>query len=151
LFFARNREQERKPDAAIRMYQLALARAGHLPETEVRLNHLGRAKTKSDSSFQGGAELSQMRTTKVGRLVSGSVSAEFFFLFAPGSKVSELKFVNGSDKLRAPGKTLSTTPFNVSFPSGSDARILRRGILGCYPTTGCSLVMLVASLVRSVY
>ena len=144
-------EQEHKPDAAFRVYQLALAQTVHSPETQERLNHLAHTKTKSDGAFQGGAELSQMRTTKISRLVPGSASAEFFFLFAPGSNVTEVKFISGSDRLRTAGKALATTAFNAPFPTGSDARILRRGILGCYPETGCSLVMLVPSLVRSIY
>jgi tetratricopeptide (TPR) repeat protein len=144
-------QEEHKPDAAIRMYRLALAQTLHPPETQERLDHLAHAKTKSASAFQGGAELSQMRTTKVGRLVPGSASAEFFFLFAPGSKVADVRFISGSETLRTASKTLSTTAFNVPFPAGSDARVLRRGILGCYPTTGCTLVMLVPSLVVSIY
>jgi tetratricopeptide (TPR) repeat protein len=144
-------EQEHKPDGAIRMYRLALAQAVHPSETQGRLDQLARTKTKPNSSFQGGAELSQMRTTKVSRLVPGSASAEFFFLFTPGSKVASVKFVRGSEKLRTADKTLAATAFNVPFPNGSDARLLRRGILGCYPETGCALVMLVPSLVQSVY
>jgi hypothetical protein len=144
-------EKDHKPDAAIRMYRLALAQTVHPPETQERLDHLERLRAKSDSSFQGGAELSQMRTTKVGRLVPGSASAEFFFLFAPGPKVVGVKFVSGSEKLRTAEKTLAATVFNVPFPTGSDARLLRRGILGCYPTTGCTLVLLVPSLVQSIY
>jgi tetratricopeptide (TPR) repeat protein len=127
-------EKDHKPDAAIRMYRLALAQTVHPPETQERLDHMARTNTKSDSSFQGGAELSQMRTTKVGRLVPGSASAEFFFLFAPGPKVEGVKFVSGSEELRTASKILATTAFNVPFPTGSDARILRRGILGCHPT-----------------
>ncbi len=143
-------EQEHKPEAAIRMYRLALSQTSHPQETEQRLNHLVPTRTKNDSSFQGGAQLSQMRSTKLGRLVPGSASAEFFFLFAPGSKVQDVKFVSGSEKLRIANKTLAETAFIVPFPSGSDARILRRAILACYPTTGCTLVMLSPSLVRSV-
>ncbi len=144
-------EQEHKLDAAIRMYRLALAQTLHPPETQGRLDHLVQTKTESDSSFQGGAELSQMRTTKVGRLVPGLAIAEFFFLFAPGPKVVGVKFVSGSETLRTADKALAASAFNVPFPAGSDARLLRRGILGCYPTTGCALVMFVPSLVQSVH
>jgi tetratricopeptide (TPR) repeat protein len=143
-------EVDHKPDAAIRMYRLALSEPSHPKETEQRLNHLVPTKTKNDSSFQGGAQLSAMRTTKLGHLVPGSASAEFFFLFAPGSKVQDVRFVSGSEKLRTANKTLTETAFIVPFPSGSDARILRRAILGCYPTTGCTLVMLDPEVVRSV-
>jgi hypothetical protein len=52
LSFARNREEERKPDAAIRIYRLALARTGQLPETEDRLNHLADAKQNLTAPFK---------------------------------------------------------------------------------------------------
>ncbi len=144
-------EQEHKPEEAIRVYRLALSENSHLPGTQERLNHLTpAAKRTPDRSFAGGAELSQMRTTKLGRLVAGSASAEFFLLFAPGPKLEDVEFISGSEKLRIAYKTLSATAFNVPFPNGSNARIIRRGILGCYPTTGCALVMLIPSLVRSV-
>ena len=144
-------EQEHKPEEAIRVYRLAQSENSHLPETQERLNHLAPAKKgKPDGFFAGGAELSQMRTTKLGRLVPGAASAEFFLLFAPGPRLEDVEFISGSEKLRIAYKTLAATAFNVPFPNGSNARIIRRGILGCYPTTGCAFVMLIPSLVRSV-
>jgi hypothetical protein len=90
-----------------------------------------------------------MRSTKLARLVPGSATAEFFFLFGPGPKVQDVMFIRGSEELRTKGNTLATTSFNMPFPNGSDARLVRRGILGCYPSSGCSLVMLTPSSVRS--
>ena len=91
-----------------------------------------------------------MRTTRLARLVPGTASAEFFFLFAPGSKPEEVKFISGSENLRTANKTLSATTFNMLFPTASNARMIRRGVLGCYPSSGCALVLLSPGFVRSV-
>ena len=144
-------EQEHRPDDAVHMYRLALSINSHLPDTQGRLNHLVPAKTKPANSLAGGAELSQMRSTKLARLVPGTASAEFFFLFAPGPKVQDVMFISGSEELRTKSNTLAVTAFKIPFPNGSDGRILRRAILGCYPSTGCSLVMLPPRTVQSTH
>ena len=142
-------EQDHQPQTAVRMYRLALAVNSDLPDTQKRLDHLAPTKAKPGSVGLGG-DLSQMRTTKLPRLVPGTASAEFFFLFAPGPKLEEVKFVTGSEKLRTATKTLSATTFHVPFPPGSNARLLRRGILACYPSSGCALVLLPPGSVHSV-
>ena len=143
-------EQEHKTEAAIRMYHLALSASSNLPETQERLNRLNHGAIRPQNPFSGGAELSQLRTTKLSRIVPGTASAEFFLLFGPGSKLEEVKFIKGSEKLRTAGKILSSTHFKVPFPDDSAALLVRRGILGCYPTTGCALVLLLPQTVRSV-
>ena len=142
-------EQDHQPQQAIHIYRLALAVNSDLPETQKRLDHLAPAKPKAASVGLGG-DLSQMRTTKLARLVPGTANAEFFFLFAPGPKLEEVKFISGSEKLRTAAKTLSATTFHVPFPPGSNARLLRRGILACYPSSGCTLVLLTPDSVHSV-
>jgi len=87
---------------------------------------------------------------RLARLVPDTASAEFFFLFAPGPKLEELKFISGSEKLRTATKTLSATTFKVPFPTGSNARLLRRGILACYTSSGCTLVLFSPGDVHSV-
>ena len=141
-------EQEHQPQEAIHIYRLALAVNTDLPETQKRLDHRpGQVETRQHLP---GGDLSQMRTTKLARLVPGTASAEFFFLFAPGPKLEEVKFISGSEKLRTATKTLSAITFHVAFPPGSNARLLRRGILACYPSSGCTLVLLTPGSVRSV-
>ena len=142
-------EQEHQLQTAVHMYRLALAVNSNQPETQKRLDHLAPAKPKP-GSVSLGADLSQMRTTKLARLVPGTASAEFFFLFAPGPKLEEIKFISGSEKLRTATKTLSANTFHIPFPPGSNARLLRRGILACYPSSGCTLVLFSPNSVRSV-
>jgi len=142
-------EQGGKPEAAVRMYRLALAASPHLTETQKRLDHLAPVKSRPTGKFDLTA-LNQRRTMKLPRLVPGSATAEFFFLLAPGPKLEDIRFISGSDKLRNAKKALSSTAFNMPFPAGSDARLVRRGVVGCYPASGCSLVLIFPDSVGSV-
>ena len=92
-------------------------------------------------SVLAGAELSDNRTITLPKLVSQHASAEFFLLFAPGPKIEDSLFISGSDSLRDAGKALRQAHFKISFPENSSARLVRRGILACYPTTGCSFAL----------
>ena len=90
-------------------------------------------------------DLNFLRTTKVPRLTPETANAEFFVILARDpktseAKVQEVKFISGSDKLRSPGKALSTVSFKFPFPDDGPSHLVRRGILGCYPVTGCSFV-----------
>jgi hypothetical protein len=95
-------------------------------------------------------ELVQMRTVKLPRLVKGTSSADFFLLFGPGPKVEEVDLVSGSDELDKAEKVLSATKFQVSFPEGSSAHILRRGLLMCTELAGCEITLYPLDSVHSV-
>lgn len=152
-------EQQHKTQAAIHIDRLALAAAGSLPDSGIevdaiiqRLKRLGaQPARKSLGGYPGGGELSTMRATKMPRLVQNVATAEFFLLFSPDSKVKDVKFVSGSEKLKFAAKTLAVAKFDVPFPDNSAAQLVRRGVLGCYPTTGCSFVLLTIDQVKSVH
>jgi hypothetical protein len=102
-----------------------------------------------------GARLSQLRLVKLPRLVPGEMSAEVLVIVSRDPKTStarfeDVKFLTGPEVLRATGGKLLTVPANMTFPSDSRARVLRRGLLGCYSYSGCSLVLLLPSDVWSV-
>jgi tetratricopeptide (TPR) repeat protein len=153
-------EQERKTEKAIHMYRLALAtlgvralgEAGH--ETRERLEHLTGKKMTTASDFahpdSTGAELSQLRRAKLKRLVPGSATAEFFLLFSLGPKVEEVQFISGSETLKSANRALSDADFQVTFPPGSSARLVRRAVLVCSRVTGCEAVLLIPETVHSV-
>lgn len=86
-------------------------------------------------------ELSEQRTTKLPPIAK-QASAEFFVLFAPGPKIEEVKFISGSEQLRSATKTLSQYKLKVAFPDDSSGRLVRRGMIACFPTTGCSFVLI---------
>lgn len=153
-------EQQKKTAKAVHMYRLALAtpegnvQGGEWDETRHRLEVLTGTKAptamellRSDPS---GNELSQLRTVKVKRLVPGSATAEFFLLFGPGPKVEAVEFVSGSEELKSAGPVLSATNFQVAFPEGSSARLVRRAILMCSDVSGCNAVLFTPASVNSV-
>jgi tetratricopeptide (TPR) repeat protein len=153
-------EQQKKTEKAIHMYRLALATpeahapGGMLDETRHRLQHLTGAKAATGIDLlrgdPTGSELSQLRSAKLKRLVPGSATAEFFLLFSPGPKIEDVEFISGSEELKSAGDTLSDAHFQVAFPEGSSAHLVRRAILMCSKVTGCEAVLLTPDSVKSV-
>jgi hypothetical protein len=64
-------------------------------------------------------------------------------------KVQDVKFINGSEKMKLQGKQLKNVDFDVPAPGDVPTRFVRRGILGCYEYSGCSFVVLDPSSIRS--
>jgi tetratricopeptide (TPR) repeat protein/transglutaminase-like putative cysteine protease len=153
-------EQQKKTEKAIHMYRLVLATPqAHAPggtsdETRGRLNSLTGAKAPTAMELlrgdANGNELSKLRSVKLKRFVPGSATAEFFLLFSPASKVQDVEFISGSEKLRSASQSLSEARFQVAFPEGSSARLVRRAILMCSSVVGCGAVLLTPDSVNSV-
>jgi tetratricopeptide (TPR) repeat protein len=153
-------EQQKRTAKAIHTYRLVLATpeargAGAVwDETRRRLNYLtgGKAPTAMEllHGDASGTELSQLRSVKLKRLVPGSATAEFFLLFSPASKVPETQFISGSEKLRSADEVLAEASFQIAFPQGSSARLVRRAILMCSSVVGCNAVLLTPDSVNSV-
>ncbi|MGA7850650.1 MAG: DUF3857 domain-containing protein [Terriglobales bacterium] len=150
-------EQEKKTEKAAHMYRLALAipevHGGSWDEAREHLEHLTGAKApKATDVLRGdpsGSELSELRSVKLKRLVPGSATAEFFLLFGPGPKVEDVKFVSGSEKLKSAVEALTKSDFQVAFPEGSSARLVRRAILMCSSISGCTAVLYTPDSVNS--
>jgi hypothetical protein len=147
------------------MYRLALYRfpqqANREPEemekTRARLQHLfpGSAPVNLRSDTEASTEVNRLRTIKLTRLTPGTESAEVFVVFAPDPKssflrIEDVKFISGSEKLKSAGTALKSATFQIPFSFGGHARLLRRGILGCYQYSGCSLTLLNPADVHSV-
>jgi tetratricopeptide (TPR) repeat protein len=151
-------EKQNKREAAVQTYRLALAassstsgQGASLDEIRKRLTRLGADSAKPlYGAYPGGDVLGRARTFKLRRLIPGTGNAEVFLLLGPGSKVEDVKFISGSDKLKSAAKSLSSVSINQPFPDDRPTRLVRRGLLGCYSITGCSLVLLTPDLVRSV-
>jgi tetratricopeptide (TPR) repeat protein len=153
-------EQEKKTEKAIHMYRLALASLGAPgfgdagDETRHRLEHLTGRKEPAGPDFvhgdSSGAELSQLRTVKLKRLVPGSATAEFFLLFSPGPKIEDVQFISGSEELKSAESGLSDAKFQVTFPEGSSVHLVRRAILTCSSVAGCEAVLFTPDSVHSV-
>jgi|HubBroStandDraft_4_1064222.scaffolds.fasta_scaffold159341_1 tetratricopeptide (TPR) repeat protein len=146
-------EEKGDKQAAIHVYKLALGAASNasggrpaMPETQARLEKLvGTASASRTVTDLGG-----MRTVHLNRLVPDSASAVFFLVFAAGPKVENVRFVSGSEKLRSAAGALMSAKFDLPFPDDGPTRIVRRGLLMCFPTTGCSFVLVPPNSVNSV-
>jgi tetratricopeptide (TPR) repeat protein/transglutaminase-like putative cysteine protease len=145
-------EQEHKKDLAVHMYRLALAaskRPDDMKDTQERLDRL-EEEAKPTPATGARGELSDTRTFPVERVTKITSNADFFLAIGPGSRVEDVNFVSGSQELRAAEKTLRAIAFKFPFPDDGPARLVRRGILSCYPVTGCTFVLYNLSDVRSV-
>jgi tetratricopeptide (TPR) repeat protein len=146
-------EQQHKKDQAVRMYRLALIaspRLDTMKETQSRLERLGSTVGHGRLENSGREELGKLRTVTLSRITSESATGEFFLLFGAGSKVQEVKFVSGSEKLKSADKALSAAPFDVPFPDDGPTRLVRRGVLSCSSISGCIFVLYTPDVVRSV-
>ncbi len=133
-----------------------LNQSGNLgDELAKSLQQLDPGSPKSKDSNQAVDHIIQERTFKLPRFLSGTETAEFFVLFTSDGKsktfqVEDTKFVSGSDKMKLQGKRLKTIDFGFPAPGPEPTRFVRRGILGCYPYSGCAFVLLDPSAVHSI-
>lgn len=132
-------EAEQRRRLALHTYQLAIsshATGQDLTDLKQDLKRLG---SQADG-LELANDLSQIRTFHLPRFVKGTASADFLVLFSPG-KV-QAKFLSGSESLKSAAKSIALKKLDLVLPTGSKARVVRRGMLGCYPYSGCSLVFL---------
>jgi tetratricopeptide (TPR) repeat protein/transglutaminase-like putative cysteine protease len=138
-------EKEGKKKEAAVAYLQAISAGGAPAQTRSRLNAL-RPGGKSQPGDEVSPEfLQSFRTVQLKDFSpkpSQHASADFFLLFGPGPKITDVRFISGSNDLRDAGKVLAAAKFNVSFPDDGPTQILRRGILDCEPEIkGCTFVM----------
>jgi len=114
-------------------YQKLTGRKPSINETR-RLPNGEWTKTASE-------ELTQMRTAKFGKLPSLSGSAEFAIVFAQG-KVESVQYLSGEQSLKALAEKIKAAHYAVEFPAGSQAKLLRRAALSCFPISGCMAVLI---------
>jgi tetratricopeptide (TPR) repeat protein len=86
-------------------------------------------------------QLTQMRTAKFGKLPNLSGSAEFSIVFAPG-KVQSVEYVSGEASLKVLIEKIKAAHYQVEFPTGSQAVLMRRAELSCFPLSGCMAVLM---------
>jgi tetratricopeptide (TPR) repeat protein/transglutaminase-like putative cysteine protease len=157
-------ERQHKTQAAVHMCRLAMQRlplasgpamyesSVLMKETISRLDRLAPGPAKAaDTSID---EINRMRTFKLPRVTTGTATADFFVLLATDPqtkafKVLDVKFISGSQKLRSAGSALKTLNFNLHSPDASPTRVVLRGTLGCYPYSGCDIVLLDPNSVKS--
>jgi tetratricopeptide (TPR) repeat protein len=144
-------EKMGKLEEAIRVYKMTLATRQAPVETSDRLTALLGSKP-TDEIINGAVEgLMQLRTIKLPRLVKGKAEAEFFVIFTPGSGVTGMKFISGSDELRSAGGALASAHYDLPSPDNHPVRFVRRGIVDCASVgASCEFVLLPPESVSSV-
>jgi tetratricopeptide (TPR) repeat protein len=145
-------EKENRKSDAIKTYELALAAASPPFEMRKRLETLlGDDKQIDVAVNRMRGELAQRRTSKLKRVLLQSVTAEFWVLLSSGSKLPEVRFISGGEKLKSFANDIQSISFATPFPNDDDTRIIRRGILSCSAVTReCQFVLIPVELVRSV-
>jgi tetratricopeptide (TPR) repeat protein/transglutaminase-like putative cysteine protease len=86
-------------------------------------------------------QLSLTRTAKFGKIPNLSGSAEFTVVFAPG-KIESVTYVSGEQSLKALTEKIKAARYQIEFPAGSQAKLLRRAETSCFPMSGCMAVLM---------
>ena len=95
-------------------------------------------------------ELAELSTVKLGAVlkeITEPVEAEFFIVFAPGgparsARVVDVRFVEGSERLRPLAAALKGASYRMTFPDEMPTRLIRHGTLTCRPANaGCAFIM----------
>jgi tetratricopeptide (TPR) repeat protein len=142
-------EKQHKPGAATKM-------RGFLAPAAVSSMRSGSAKPSTRIQLNSrNPELSNMRISKVERFAKGTSSVEITTLLTWDPKSSEFKIedwkaIGDADKLKPSAQVMASVHFKLTSPDGAPVRLVRRGILGCYEYTGCSLVLFEPDRVRSI-
>ncbi|MBA3913183.1 MAG: tetratricopeptide repeat protein [Acidobacteriales bacterium] len=143
---------------AARVYRLAMFAAAHSPDTKdsinKRLEAMGEKVDRSpDGDSRAITELNRMRTVKLPRVTTATASAEVLILLGPGAKLQgakleEVKWLNGSAALKNIKSDIGAD-FQQPFPDDGPTRLVRRGMLACFPSSGCNLVLMPPEEVKS--
>lgn len=133
-------EQRHQKQLAVHTYQLALSSAPTGSDSSVIRENLHRLGGTSDT-YAGASELSEMRMVHLPRIAKGTAQGEFFIVVGPGHQ-TDAKFISGTESLKAFGHAIAAAKFNLTLPDDNPARLVFRAVVGCYPSSGCSAVMM---------
>jgi tetratricopeptide (TPR) repeat protein len=86
-------------------------------------------------------QLSQIRTTRFGKQPNLSGSAEFLMVFTLAG-VESVEYRSGSESLQSLSDKIKAAHYQVEFPVGSTAKILRRAEISCTSSAGCMAVLI---------
>jgi tetratricopeptide (TPR) repeat protein len=91
-------------------------------------------------------ELTDALRVKVSKKTGLAGVADFSVVFTPG-KVESVRYMHGDEEVREMSAALQAAPYQMEFPTGSGAKIVRRVQLTCHPSAGCTAEMLPPSQV----
>jgi hypothetical protein len=98
---------------------------------------------------QGGDELAALSMYTIPNPLDGKYASADFLLLLGDSHAEDVRFLRGDETLKKGAPALMVAMYRAPLPTGSKAKVLRRGIVAC--TTGsktCLLVLLPAAEAR---
>ncbi len=146
---ARIYEKHGQKDEAIRTYAMALAAPHPNLDTRARLTLLlGGNSQIGDLVRQAAPMLAALRKLPAGKLLNESAQAQFAVLLSPGKtpshspRVESVRFLSGSEQLRAFADRLRSLDYGPLFPDASPVNLVRRGTLSCSAKSAeCSFLL----------
>jgi tetratricopeptide (TPR) repeat protein len=85
--------------------------------------------------------LVEQRTVKLPRLVPGAARADVSLLMAADGRITQVRFIKGDERLRAPIATLKALKVPALQPDAQAMTFVRHGVVGC-SASGCMLVLM---------
>ncbi|MGZ4787588.1 MAG: DUF3857 domain-containing protein [Terriglobales bacterium] len=126
-------------DKAIEFYSLSLASSRPDPETKPKLAKLIGEKNVEKLVSEQRQKIEKERTFAVPG-ANGEGTADFYIKLSPTSKVEDVRYVSGNDKLKDFVDALKQVDFKPDFPDDRDTRLVRRGVLSCAQTSAPKVV-----------
>jgi tetratricopeptide (TPR) repeat protein/transglutaminase-like putative cysteine protease len=143
-------EKRGDKEKAASAYAMAIAAIRPKDDTRTHLAALVGAKNVDDTVSRFRPQLAEQRTIKLPPLSTKEKGdADFFVLLAPGPKVEDVRFIRGSQKLKAYSPQLASVEYQVEFPDSAPTKLVRRGVLSCDPSQ-CLFVLMLPEDVHSV-
>jgi tetratricopeptide (TPR) repeat protein len=147
-------EAEGKKEDALTTYRLAVKAMGQrqLPpsfadmktEMEARIAELTKAGVHQKPGLhveQGGDEVAALRTYTIPSPLQGQYASADFLLLLGDGHAQDVRFLKGDEALKKMTPALLAVTYRAPLPTGSKAKVLRRGIVAC--TTGSKTCLLV--------
>jgi len=141
-------EKDKKLPAALHMYNLALEANRRLEDTPARMRNLAHVHLPKNR-MSAAEELSRMRSVTLPRITTETTGADFYILLDTSGKIEKVNFLRGADLFHDATESLKKAQFEEPLPPNSTAHLLRKGILSCSSSAGCSFVFYPLSVVAS--
>ena len=147
-------EAEGKKEDALTIYRLAVKSLGsrQLTQTytDMKSEMEGRVAALTKAGVHekpgphvqpGGDELAALRTYTIPSPIEGQYASADFLLLLGDNRAEDVRYLKGDEALKKAVPALLAATYRSPLPTGSKAKVLRRGIVAC--TTGSSTCLLV--------
>jgi len=150
-------EKRGNKDEAIRTFAIALAAPHPSPDTRARLTLLLGGNSQIDELVSRARPgLAALCAISTGKLLNENAQADFAVLLSPDKTsrhfphVESVRFLGGSEKLRAFADRLRSLDYGPMFPDALPIHLVRRGTLACYAGAAeCKFILSMPDDVRS--